>query len=403
MKFLRQMIENKKDLFKGDGKYKSLYPLYEAVDTLLFWTSDVTKSASHVRDLLDLKRLMGVVFFAVLPAAFVGFYNAGFQANTAIADLGNTAAASWQAGIYQSLGFAFDPSSIFSNTVFGIIYFLPIYAVTLAVGGFWEVLFAIVRKHEVNEGFFVTSILFPLIVPPTIPLWQVALGISFGVVIGKEVFGGTGMNILNPALTARAFLFFAYPGQISGDAVWIAADGFTGATPLSVAAAQGVQGLQSSVFSWSNSFWGIIPGSLGETSTFAILIGALILVVTGIGSWKIMLSVLLGALGTTLMFNLIGSDTNPMFSIPFHWHLVIGGFAFGTVFMATDPVSAAMTEKGKYYYGALIGIMVILIRVVNPAFPEGMMLAILFGNTFAPIIDHFVLKGNKKRRSRRNG
>lgn len=403
MKFLRKYIESKKDLFEGDGKYKSLYPLYEAVDTLLFWSPNVTKSASHVRDVLDLKRLMAVVFVAVLPAAFVGFYNAGLQANMAIAKMGMAAATSWQAGIFQAIGLGFNPESFLSNFVFGLIYFVPLYVVTLAVGGFWEVLFAIVRKHEINEGFFVTSILFPLIVPPTIPLWQVALGISFGVVIGKEVFGGTGMNILNPALTARAFLFFAYPGQISGDAVWVAADGFTGATPLSIAATQGLQGLQTSAFSWSNSFWGMIPGSLGETSTFAILIGAIILIVTGIGSWRIMLSVVLGALGTTLLFNLIGSDTNPMFSIPFHWHMVLGGFAFGTVFMATDPVSAAMTEKGKYYYGALIGIMVILIRVVNPAFPEGMMLAILFGNTFSPIIDHFVMKGNIKRRSLRNG
>ena len=261
----------------------------------------------------------------------------------------------------------------------------------------WEILFAIKRGHEVNEGFFVTSILFALTCPPDIPLWQVALGISFGVVIGKEVFGGTGKNFLNPALTGRAFLFFAYPAQMSGDAVWTAIDGYTGATALSVMASEGVQVLQQTM-QWGEAFLGNIQGSIGETSTLAIFLGGALLLYTRIASWRIVAGVMIGMVALATLFNYVGSDSNPMFAVPWHWHMVVGGFAFGMIFMATDPVSAAMTNTGKWWFGILIGVMVILIRVVNPAFPEGMMLAILFANLFAPLIDHFVVQANIKRR-----
>jgi len=268
------------------------------------------------------------------------------------------------------------------------------------VGGFWEVLFAMKRGHEVNEGFFVTSILFALTLPAEIPLWMVALGISFGVVIGKEVFGGTGKNFLNPALTGRAFLFFAYPAFMSGDTVWTGVDGYTGATALSLAAAGGMEAVQAQL-SWWDAFRGNMQGSIGEVSTLAIFMGAIILLVTRIASWRIMAGVMLGMVSLSCLFNAVGSDTNPMFAMPWHWHLVLGGFAFGMVFMATDPVSAAMTDTGKWIFGALIGVMVVLVRVVNPAFPEGMMLAILFANLFAPTIDYFVIQANIKRRNLR--
>jgi Na+-transporting NADH:ubiquinone oxidoreductase subunit B len=303
------------------------------------------------------------------------------------------------------LGIGLNHANIFACFLHGFLYFLPIYIVTMAVGGFWEVLFACIRKHEVHEGFLVTGLLFPLILPPTIPLWQVAIGISFGVVIGKEIFGGVGMNIFNPALLGRVFLFFAYPIQISGDAVWVAVDGVSKATPLAKAAEAGMVGLIDTgahlASSWWDAFIGIIPGSIGETSVLACLIGAIILMVTGIGSWRIMLSIMVGMVGLSLLFNLIGSSTNPMFGITPWWHMVVGGFAFGMVFMATDPVSAAITKKGKYVYGLLIGCLVILIRVLNPAYPEGMMLAILFGNMTAPLIDRIFIKKNIKRRKLR--
>jgi Na+-transporting NADH:ubiquinone oxidoreductase subunit B len=280
-----------------------------------------------------------------------------------------------------------------------------VFVVTFAVGGTWEVIFAIVRKHEVNEGFFVTGFLFPLILPATIPLWQVALGISFGVVIGKEVFGGTGMNILNPALTSRAFLFFAYPVEISGDKCWIAAqtaaaDGVSGATWLAKASEEG-QAVFAQGITWWDAFVGMMPGSMGETSALACFAGAIFLLITGIASWRIMLSVTVGTIAMAALLNGIGSETNPFFDVPFWWHFVLGGWAFGMVYMATDPVSAAATDKGRYIYGFFIGILVVLIRVVNPAYPEGMMLSILLMNVFAPIIDHYVLKANIKRRKAR--
>jgi Na+-transporting NADH:ubiquinone oxidoreductase subunit B len=270
--------------------------------------------------------------------------------------------------------------------------------VTFVVGGIWEVLFAVKRGHEVNEGFFVTSILFSLTLPATIPLWQVALGISFGVVVGKEIFGGTGKNFLNPALTGRAFLYFAYPAQISGDAVWTAVDGYSGATALGLAAAGGVESVMAEGITWMDAFLGNIQGSVGEVSTLAIFIGGAILITTRVASWRIMAGVMLGMMLTSTLFNLIGSDSNPMFAMTWQWHLVLGGFAFGMVYMATDPVSAAMTDTGRWSYGILIGVMCVLIRVVNPAFPEGMMLAILFANLFAPLFDWSVVRANVRRR-----
>lgn len=398
MKLLRKFLDKQEKHFHEGGKFERLFPLYEAIDTLLFTPGKVTVSGSHVRDALDLKRTMMTVMYALVPAILMALYNTGYQANLAIQRLGEVAATRWQAELVQWLGVGFDPSNIFANIIHGALYFFPVYIVTLAVGGFWEVLFAAVRRHEVNEGFFVTSILFPLILPPTIPLWQVAVGISFGVVIGKEVFGGVGMNILNPALTARAFLFFAYPAAISGDKVWVAVDGLSQATPLAQLADSSMQ-LTASLW---DAFIGIIPGSMGETSTLACLIGAVVLIATGIGSWRIMVSVLAGTVGFSLLLNLIGSSTNPMFAVTPLQHIVFGGFAFGTVFMATDPVTAAFTEQGKIWYGLLIGVLVVLIRVINPAFPEGMMLAILFGNVFAPIIDKIFVNKNIKRRLARN-
>ncbi|GBD91509.1 Na(+)-translocating NADH-quinone reductase subunit B [bacterium BMS3Abin04] len=398
MKFLRTFLDNQEKRFQKGGKLEKYYPLFEAIDTFLYTPASVTKYASHIRDAMDLKRMMLTVVIALIPAVFMALYNTGLQANANMAALGLADPGTWQGHLLISLGIPFNQHNILANIIHGLLYFLPVYLITVAVGGFWEVLFAIVRGHEVSEGFFVTSLLFPMILPPTIPLWQVAIGISFGVVIGKEVFGGVGYNILNPALTARAFLFFAYPAQISGDKVWLAIDGVSKATPL----AQLADNTFHAGISWMNAFLGFMPGSMGETSTLAILIGAAILLYTGVGSWRIMLSVLVGMVAMALTFNLLGSSTNPMFQVTPLWHLVLGGFAFGAVFMATDPVSAAMTNIGKYYYGLLIGILVILVRVVNPAFPEGMMLAILFGNVFAPIIDKIVINANIKRRQLRN-
>ncbi len=395
---LRNFLDKQEEKFK-EGKLKKYYPLFEALDTFLYSTNETAKSPSFVRDAIDLKRTMITVFFALLPAVFMAFYNTGYQALLAS---GGTNPGTWQANVLAWLGLPFDPNNFWSDFILGAIHFLPIYLVTLAAGGFWETLFAIVRGHEINEGFLVTSLLFPMIVPPTMPLWEVAVGISFGVVFGKEVFGGVGMNVLNPALTGRAFLFFAYPAAISGDKVWVAVDGLSKATPLAKFAESGMQGLQQASVSWSDAFWGFIPGSMGETSTFAILIGAVILIVTGIASWRIMLSIVVGMVAMSLTFNLIGSDTNPMFAMSPAWHFVLGGFALGTVFMATDPVTAAVTKQGQVIYGLLIGVLVVLVRVVNPAFPEGMMLAILFGNVFAPIIDKIFINANIKRRQLRN-
>ncbi|MGM0984774.1 MAG: NADH:ubiquinone reductase (Na(+)-transporting) subunit B [Pseudomonadota bacterium] len=401
MMAIRQTLDNLEPHFHKGGKYEKFYPLYEAVDTIFYAPPDVAKTTAHVRDGVDLKRIMITVWLCTFPAMFFGMWNAGWMANSAIAE-GFTSMGTWREAIMMTLAGGHDPGSLWANLVLGATYFLPIYLVTFVVGGFWEVLFAIKRGHEVNEGFFVTSVLYALILPATIPLWQVALGITFGVVIGKEIFGGTGKNFLNPALTGRAFLYFAYPAQISGDAIWVAADGYSGATALSVAFQDGMAAL-SSQWSWWDAFLGFVPGSVGETSTLAILIGAVVLLWTKIASWRIVLGVFLGMVATSALFNLIGSDSNPMFAMPWYWHLVVGGFAFGMVFMATDPVSASMTNQGRLIFGALIGVMTVLIRVVNPAFPEGIMLAILFANLFAPLIDHLFVQANIKRRMQRTG
>lgn len=395
---LRELLDKFEPHFQKGGRYEKWYALFEATDTFLYTPSSVTRTASHVRDGADLKRIMVTVWVCAFPAMFFGMYNVGHLANQAMASMSMTEVEGWR-GFLIELFAGYSQGNIWDCFVHGAAYFVPIYAVTFLVGGFWEVVFASVRGHEVNEGFFVTSILFALIVPPDIPLWQVVLGISFGVVLGKEVFGGTGKNFLNPALVARAFLFFAYPAQMSGDAVWVAVDGFSGATPLGMAALGGIAAID---YSWMDAFIGNIPGSIGETSTLAIMIGGAYLLYTRIASWRIVTGVLLGMVGLSTLFNVIGSETNPMFSMPSHWHLVLGGFAFGMFFMATDPVSAAMTDTGKWFFGVLVGLMVVLIRVVNPAFPEGMMLAILFANMFAPLIDFFVIQANIKRRALRN-
>lgn len=400
---LRAFLDKIEHNFEKGGKYEKWYSLYEAIDTGLYRPNNVTKTTAHVRDGVDLKRIMITVWICTFPAMFFGMWNVGYQANLVFADNPGLLAAQdgWRVALTSTLA-GFDPGSIWDNMIQGATWFLPIYMVTFIAGGFWEVLFASIRRHEVNEGFFVSSILFALIVPPSIPLWQVAMGISFGVVIGKEVFGGTGKNFLNPALAGRAFLFFAYPAQISGDGVWTAVDGFAGATALSLGAEGGMEQVLGAGITWMDAFIGTVHGSIGETSTLAILLGGGVLLIMGIASWRIVAGVMLGTIGLSLLLNLIGSDTNPLFAMPWYWHLVVGGFAFGMMFMATDPVSASMTDTGKWIFGALIGVMVVLIRVVNPAFPEGMMLAILFANLCAPLIDHFVVQANIKRRLARN-
>lgn len=404
---LRKFLDKQGKAFAKGGRFEKLYPLYEAIDTFLYTPGAVAKKASFVRDAVDLKRMMFTVVIAMTPAILFGIYNTGYQANLAMAS-GLSALDNWHTALVEMLGVGFAPDNLIACFVHGLIYYLPILIVTFAVGGFWEVLFAAVRKHEVNEGFFVTGMLIPMLVPATIPLWQVAVATSFGIVIGKEVFGGVGYNILNPALTARAFLFFAYPGEISGNSVWVAVDGFTSATPLALVAEQGMGALNTTIqiagndFSmWMASFLGFIPGSFGETSTLAALIGAFILIVTGVASWRIMISVVVGAFAMSSILNAVGSESNMMMSMPFHWHLVVGGFAFGTVFMATDPVTAPASNTARVIYGVLIGVLVVLVRSVNPAYPEGMMLSILLMNVFAPLIDYYVVKAHKKKRMAR--
>jgi len=394
MKFLLKLHDKQRANFAPGGKLERLYPLFEAQDTFMFTPPEVTHGAPHARDALDIKRTMITVVLALLPVVFFGIWNVGHQYNVVN-----------QTGVADFIG----------HMIRGAIIVMPIILMSYVVGGLWEVAFALVRKHPINEGFLVTGLLFPLTLPPTIPLWQVAVGISFGVVIGKEVFGGTGFNILNPALTARAFLFFAYPVQISGDTVWtkIASDssglieGFTGATPLAVAALVPAGGnvietlhkADYAGFDWMRMFMGNIGGSIGESSTLACLIGAAILIIFGIGSWRIMLGSVLGLSVMALGLNLLPADQFKGFTqLPFYYHLVMGGFAFGAVFMATDPVSAAATNRGKWIYGFLIGIMVVLIRVTNPAYPEGVMLAILFLNVLAPLIDHMVIQSHIRQR-----
>jgi Na+-transporting NADH:ubiquinone oxidoreductase subunit B len=388
MKFMLDMHDKVRHHFEKGGKFEKFWPLFDAQDTFMFTPATTTSSGPHVRDALDLKRVMITVVFALFPAILFGIWNAGHQHNLATD------------GAAQG---------IMPDILMGLRYVVPVIIVSYAVGGIWEVLFCIVRKHEINEGFLVTGMLFPLTLPPTIPLWQVAVGISFGVVIGKEIFGGTGMNVLNPALTARAFIFFAYPSQMSGDAVWVAmsgdaVQGFSGATALAIAAIAepGVpltDALTDAGLTFKNMFLGTIPGSIGETSTLACLIGAAILILTRIGSWQIMAGMLIGTLATAGLAGAMG--TSVFAQLPPQYHLVMGGFAFGCVFMATDPVSSAATGIGKWIYGVLIGMLVVIIRLANPAYPEGVMLSILFMNVMAPMIDHYVLQAHIRKRKAR--
>ncbi|MBO9406667.1 NADH:ubiquinone reductase (Na(+)-transporting) subunit B [Shimia sp. R9_1] len=396
---LRNFFDRIEPNFVKGGKYEKYFPLYEMVESFIYTPKTVTTAAPHARSYVDMKRIMTYVVIATIPCIIMGLYNVGLQVNSAY---GTFEPSGWRAGIISALGIGFDASNPLANFAHGLLYFLPIYITTLVVGGIWEVIFATVRGHEVNEGFLVSSMLFALIMPPSAPLWQVALGISFGVVIGKEVFGGTGKNFLNPALTGRAFLYFAYPANMSGDTIWTPVDGFSGATALSVSASQGYDQLAAQGMNWMNSFVGTVQGSIGETSALACLIGLAFLLITKIANWRLVVGCMGGMIGFSLLLNLIGSDTNPMFAMPWYWHFVVGGFAFGMVFMVTEPVSASHTNVGRYIYGALIGFMVVMIRVINPAFPEGMMLAILFGNVFAPLIDYFVVQANIKRRARQH-
>ena len=419
MKALRKFLDSQAHLFEKGGKFEQYEALYEAPDTLLYTPGEVTRGEVRVRDGLDLKRMMITVVVALVPCVLAALYNTGFQANLAISQ-GASPIDAWQMDLLLLLmggaEAAFDPTSAMANFMHGAVWFVPVLAVTGIVGGHIELIFAIVRKHEINEGFLVTLFLFPLVLPPTIPLWQVGLGIAFAVILAKEAFGGTGMNVLNVALMGRAFLFFAYPADISGDQPWYGVDGLasgigsidglSGATYLAGAAAGSLDwaspALAAGGVAWLDAFYGFIPGSMGETSALACLIGAAVLIGTGIGSWRTMLGVTVGTVVMVLMLNGIGSETNPAFAMPVWWHLVVGGWAFGTVFMATDPVTSAFTEKGKLIYGFGIGVMVVLVRVINPAYPEGMMLAILFMNMFAPFIDHFFVQANIKRRIARN-
>lgn len=394
MQFLRNALDKVKPHFEKGGKWEKFYYIYEAHETLLFAPNSTTDPKGvQIRDAVDMKRMMMTVIIAMLPCLLFGIWNAGHQ---------HFLATGQSADLVQKL-------------LLGAQLVVPIIIVSYAVGLGIEFVFATIRRHDVNEGFLVTGMLIPLVMPPTIPLWQVGLATAFAVIIGKEAFGGTGMNILNVALTARAFLYFAYPSQISGD-VWTylgdqpTVDGYSAATPLAIGA-ESLSGANGSVvsqlnnswsagmFEFNNLFMGVIPGSIGETSTLMCLIGAAILVLTGVGSWKIISSVFIGAFGMGLFVNMIG--LNEYMLMPAHYHLVIGGLAFGAVFMASDPVTAAQTEKGKWIYGLLIGILTVLIRVFNPAYPEGIMLAILLMNVFAPLIDYFVVEANKKRRLKR--
>jgi Na+-transporting NADH:ubiquinone oxidoreductase subunit B len=381
LKFIEDKIESVRPLFEKGGKFEKLYPLFEAKETFLLTPADVTKDAPHVRDALDMKRLMSIVVLAILPCFLIGTYNAGLQALNAQG----------------------APAGALACILTGLRAVLPIIIVSYAVGGLWEVLFALVRRHEINEGFLVTGLLFPLTLPPSIPLWMVAAGVSFGVVLGKEIFGGTGMNVLNPALTARAFVFFAYPAAMSGEKVWRAVDGFSGATALGTAALAGpdaVSAIQSTGITLRDAFLGTLPGSIGEGSAIGCALGALILIATGIGSWRIMLSCLIGALGMAALINaLAGPQSAGIMHLPPIWHIFLGGFMFGTVYMATDPVSAAATRAGQWVYGLGIGMLCILIRCVNPAYPEGMMLSILFLNILAPLIDYGALQMHFKTRT----
>jgi len=387
MKFLYDFIQKFGPLFKKGGKLEKLYPIYEMGEGFMFVLPHRTKTGAHIRDAIDMKRFMITVYAALIPAFIFGIFNAGYQH-------------------FLSIGIT---ASVWDIILKGAIVVIPIYLIVLVTGGIWEVLFAVIRKHEINEGFLITSFLIPLIVPPTIPWWQLVTATTFGIVIGKEIFGGVGMNIFNPALVARAFLFFAFPKAMSGNSVWTVfgekvVDTYTSATPLAVisdtVSGSGgiIDALADKGYTLWNMFLGIIPGSIGETSTLMILLGLFILLLTKTASWRIVLSVFAGGFAMSTLLNQFAPDPTHIFALPAHYHFVMGGFAFGAVFMATDPVSSCGTNKGKYIFGFLIGVLAILVRTLNPAYPEGMMLAILLMNTFAPLIDHFVVLANKKRR-----
>ena len=403
----RRFLDHQARHFESGGRLERYQPLWEALDSFFYTSGKVTRGSVHLRDGLDLKRMMIVVVIALMPCVFWGMYNAGLQANLALDPGRGGDLIGWRYALIDLLGVGYDPGSVLANLVHGALYFIPLYLVTMVVGGTWEVLFSIVRKHPINEGFFVTGLIFPLILPATTPLWQAAIGITWGVVIAKEVFGGTGMNFLNPALVARASLFYSYPIQITGDQVWTPLatdywyDGYSGATPLAQLK-QDALPYDSIGVSWWDSFLGLELGSFGETSAAACLIGAVILLYTRVASWRVMAGVTVGTVIMASLLNVIGSETNPMFAVPFWWHFVLGSWAFATVFMVTDPVTSAWTERGKWIYGLMIGLLIVLVRVVNPAYPESVMLVILFMNVFAPLIDHYVVKANIRRRLRRS-
>lgn len=397
VKLVERAHSRMRHLFEKGGRLHLLFPIFEAADTFALTPPDVTASAPHVRDGLDMKRTMMFVVFALVPCTLWGIFNAGYMYNTVNMVAGATC---------------------ITHLLRGAQIVLPIIFASYAVGGFWEVLFAIIRKHEINEGFLVTGLLFPLTLPPTIPLWQVAVGISFGIVIGKEIFGGTGFNILNPALTARCFLYFAYPAQISGDKVWAVvrdwshtADGFSGATSLAAAKATPAgttvfQALADAGFTLKSMIIGLEPGSIGETSVICVLLGVAVLVFSGIGSWRIIAGGVLGTAITAFAVNSMPVSVraaSPALDLPFYYDLAMGGMFFGIVFMATDPVSAAATTTGKWIYGFLVGFLTVTIRAFNPAYPAGNMLAIIFSNIMAPLIDHMVLQIHIKRRAKWTG
>jgi Na+-transporting NADH:ubiquinone oxidoreductase subunit B len=377
--------------------------LRRLLDHWLYASGRATHGPPHVRDAMNLQRMNAILVVALLPVVFMALWNTGFQINIAVLETGQANAPGWRGEWAATLGADHDPDSTWDNLWHGASYFLPVLLVASLVGALWVIVFASVRRRPLGEGIFVTSLLFSLTLPPGIPLWQVALGISFGVVIGQEVFGGVGRNLLHPALVAWAFVFFAYPGEMSGDSVWVAVDGFTHATPLTALKAGDPTAVVETLdLTWREAFLGFTPGAMGETSTLACAIGAAILLLTRIASWRILLSALIGALACTALFATVGGESNPLFAIPPHWHLVIGGFAFGLVFLATDPVASAQTNAGRWVFGLLVGFLAIFIRVANPGYPEGTMLAILLGSIFAPLIDWFVEQANIRRRQARH-
>jgi len=379
-----------------------LQPLREAADAFWRTTDRATPGAPHVRDALDLKRVMLLTLVALLPVVATALWNTGLQANLALAKMGLEQAPGWRGAVLAGVGH--DPQSTLANVLHGALYLLPVYVVAAGVGGFWELLFAAVQRRPLGEGLWVTGLLFALTLPPLVPLWQVALGISFGVVVGQELFGGYGRHLFNTALLSRAFLYYTYPDGISGDAVWVAVDGYTGATPLAaLSSADPDIGMDVIDPSWTDAFLGAIPGSMGETSALACAIGAAFLIATGIASWRVVVSALAGGLGMAALLFHVGSESSAMFGMPPHWHLVTGGFAFGVAFLATDPATSAQTNAGRWLYGLMLGSLAVLLRVTNPGLPEGIMMSILLANVFAPLIDWCVEERNIARRAARHG